>query len=93
MSNKEMAELLFPNIKLTVADLEKKYQGLGYGDFKKSVADVVCNNLKELQDKVKHIQESGILDQILEDGAKKASYLASKKLSKVYRKIGLRANK
>lgn len=73
----------------SITSLVSEYQGVGYGTFKKAVADTVCNELAELQQKVKEIQESNIIDTILEEGAKKASYLARKKLSKVYRKVGL----
>lgn len=73
-----------------VHELASQYNGQGYGTFKKAVADVVCDELKTLQEKVKEIQASGIIDKVLEDGANKASYYARKKLSKVYRKVGLR---
>ena len=42
------------------------------------------------QNKVKEIQKSGIIDDVLKNGAERASYHARKKLSKVYRKVGLR---
>lgn len=74
----------------SIPSLEKKYEGKGYGAFKKDVADVVCDHIKVIQDKVKEIQSSGIIDKILEDGARKASLVAYKKLAKVYRKVGLR---
>ena len=74
----------------SVEDIAARYNGLGYGTFKKAVADVVCKELEALQNKVKEIQASGIIDKVLEDGANKASYYARKKLSKVYRKVGLR---
>ena len=70
--------------------IASRYDGQGYGTFKKAVADVVCAELEKLQIKVKEIQNSGIIDKVLEDGAMKASYVARKKLSKVYRKVGLR---
>ena len=73
-----------------VNDIAARYNGQGYGTFKKAVADVVCAELEVLQAKVKEIQASGIIDKVLEDGAMKASYVARKKLSKVYRKVGLR---
>lgn len=73
----------------SIDSLVQEYKDCGYGEFKKVVADVVCKELEILQNKVKEIQASGVIDQILEDGAKKASYLARKKLSKVYRKVGL----
>lgn len=74
---------------VSIEDLEKKYATSNYGEFKKGVADVVCKFLEELQAKVKEIQSSGMIERILEDGAIKASYVARKKLSKVYRKMGI----
>lgn len=74
----------------SISTLEKECEGMGYGDFKKVVADIVCNELSSLQTKVASIQASGIIEKVLEEGAMKASYVARKKLSKVYRKVGLR---
>ena len=74
----------------SIEELEQQYNGLGYGDFKKEVADIVCNFLKDLQTKVATIQASKIIDDVLLEGATKATYVARKKLSKVYRKVGLR---
>ncbi|MCR5787072.1 MAG: tryptophan--tRNA ligase [Acholeplasmatales bacterium] len=74
----------------SIETLEKQFEGSGYGDFKKAVADVVVDFLTNLQAKVKEIQASGILEQVLTEGAEHASYVARKKLAKVYRKVGLR---
>lgn len=73
-----------------ISSIESRYVGLGYGAFKKEVAEVVINELSDLQAKVKEIQSSGIIEKVLEEGASKAKYFARKKLSKIYRKIGLR---
>ena len=73
-----------------VEEIAARFDGQGYGTFKKAVADVVCKELEELQNKVKEIQKSGIIDEVLKNGAERASYHARKKLSKVYRKVGLR---
>ncbi len=74
----------------SVDEIAKKFIDGGYGNFKKAVADVVINELSNLQKKVIEIKNSNIIDSVLENGAKKASYIAHKKLSKVYRKIGIR---
>ena len=74
----------------SIDELCATYNGQGYGVFKKAVADVVCDTLKDLQDKVKEIQSSGMIDKVLQEGAEKASYYARKKVAKVYRKVGLR---
>lgn len=68
----------------------QRFAGQGYGTFKKAVADVVCEELGKLQARVKEIQTEGVIEKVLEEGASKASYYARKKLSKVYRKVGLR---
>lgn len=73
----------------SIPSLEEKYATAGYGAFKKAVADCVCDELSILQSKVKEIKESKIIESVLADGANKASYIARKKLSKVYRKVGL----
>ena len=73
----------------SIDSLVEEYKDCGYGVFKKAVADVVCSELENLQNKVKEIQSSGLIEKVLEEGAQKASYLARKKLSKVYRKVGL----
>ena len=73
----------------SIESLVENYQNVGYGTFKKDVADAVCKELGELQAKVLEIQSSNKIEEILEEGAKKASYYARKKLSKVYRKVGL----
>ncbi|MCI5745611.1 MAG: tryptophan--tRNA ligase [Erysipelotrichaceae bacterium] len=75
---------------MPINEIEKQFENKGYGEFKKAVADVVCKELNDLQTKVKEIQSSGIIEKVLEEGASKASYYARKKLSKVYRKVGLR---
>ena len=74
----------------SIESLVERFNGQGYGTFKKAVADVVCAELEELQRKVKEIQSSGIIEKVLEDGAMKATYVARKKLAKVYRKVGLK---
>lgn len=74
----------------TIEEVVLECQNDNYGTFKKKVADVVVDELTILQNKVNEIKQGDIIDKILQDGASKASYVACKKLSKVYRKVGLR---
>ena len=76
-----------------IKDIEEQYVGANYGTFKKELADVLENFLIALQAKYKTICEEGIVEKILSEGAEKARYIARKKLSKVYRKLGLSINK
>lgn len=60
-----------------------------YGEFKKAVADVVCDEIKPFQDRYKEIISSGIIDNVLSEGSKRASYVANKTLRKVKKTVGL----
>ena len=64
-----------------------------YGEFKKAVADVVVNVLAPFQEKYKEVLASGKIDEILDNGAKRASYIANKTLNKVKKTVGLYVHK
>ena len=64
-----------------------------YGEFKKAVADVVIDVLAPFQEKYKEVLASGKIDEILDKGAKRASYIANKTLNKVKKTVGLYVHK
>lgn len=70
-------------------DICDEFKDQGYGKLKAYVADVVCNELEKIQTRYKEILESHQIEQVLQDGAQKASKIAYKTLAKVKRKIGL----
>lgn len=70
-------------------DIEKEFEGKGYGDFKKAVADAVCAKLEEIQTRYNEIINSDLIETTLANGAKKASAIASEKLDKVQKAIGM----
>lgn len=75
---------------ISVPELEEKYVGKGYGDFKKDLADVVVESLRPI--KTTHddlMKNKDYLETVLKAGAEKAQAKAWKILSKVYRKVGL----
>lgn len=72
-----------------IKSIEKEYQGKGYGDFKKGLADVVVSFLKDFQDKYYALSDSEVLD-ILAEGKKKAEKIANETLEKVRIAIGVR---
>ena len=76
-----------------IEDIVKRYEGKGYGELKKEIGQAVFDFLTDLQAKYKKIIESNVIDQILEEGAKKANYVANKKIRKVYKKIGVNITK
>lgn len=76
------------------ADIEREFEGKGYGDFKSAVGEAVADGLEPVRQK--HAQLLGdkdYLDGVLKSNAEKASHAAYRTLSKVYRKIGFYTGK
>lgn len=78
---------IFGNI--SIEDLEKKYDGKGYGEFKTDLAEVIINALQPIQDRYKELIDSDELDNILDEGAEKAALVANKMLRKMEKAMGL----
>jgi len=72
-----------------MADIEQEFAGRGYGDFKRAVADAVCGKLENIQSRYQEIITSGLIEKTLQEGAARANVLASAKLEKVQRAIGM----
>ena len=70
-------------------EIEKEFEGKGYGDFKRAVADVVCEEISKLQARYNEVINSGLVDEVLAEGAKKASVIANATLKRVQKAIGL----
>ncbi|KSU62222.1 tryptophan--tRNA ligase [[Bacillus] enclensis] len=73
----------------TIEELEHKYDGKGYGEFKSDLAQVVVNTIKPIQDRYNELIDSEELDDILDRGAEKANRAAGKMLKKMERAMGL----
>ena len=71
-----------------IGQIESKFEGKGYGEFKKAVAEVVGENVSNIRVKQKEIRESGELEKILHKGAERAKEISGKKLKEVYQKVG-----
>lgn len=69
--------------------IEDEFAGKGYGDFKATVATAVIELLEPIQTRYNELIESKELDEILTNGAEKASYIANKTLRKTKKKMGL----
>ena len=70
--------------------IEKRFEGKGYGEFKREVAEVVTKLLSDIQEKYKKFNNDEILNDILKRGAEKAQVVASKTLKKVKYAMGLK---
>lgn len=74
---------------LKIKEIEEKYVGANYGTFKSDLADIVANELEPIQKRFNEIINSKELDDFLDKGKSRASLVASRKLAKVYDKIGV----
>ncbi|MDQ0268739.1 tryptophan--tRNA ligase [Cytobacillus purgationiresistens] len=74
---------------IPISEIEQKYEGKGYGDFKGDLANVVIGALKPIQDKYHELLESTELDDILDQGAEKANFVAGKMVKKMENAMGL----
>lgn len=73
----------------SIAEVEKEFEGKGYGDFKIAVGEAVADQLKPIQDRYNtFISDKKQLEDIYRAGDEKANYIARKTLSKVMKKVG-----
>ena len=71
------------------SDIEKEFDGRGYGDFKTAVGESVVSVLKPLQDRYDDLcKNKDYIDKIIKENAEKANYYAQKTLRKVQKKVG-----
>jgi len=71
-------------------EIETQFEGKGYNDFKKALAEVVIEGLRPLQERYKELTADPTrIDSILADGAARARPTAEKVLAKVKRRVGL----
>ena len=73
-------------------EIEKEFEGRGYGEFKLAVGEACADGLAPIQSEFKRLMaDKAYLETIMRENADQASYVARKTLSKVYRKIGFLA--
>lgn len=76
-----------------IDSIVNRFQGKGYGELKREIGQTVYDFLSDLQAKYKDVLDRKIVDQVLQNGAQKASSIANKKIQKVYRKVGFTITK
>jgi len=70
-------------------DIEKKYDGMGYKEFKEDLGEIVYQELKPIQERYNKLINSKELDDILDKGRERANQVAYKKVMKFNDRIGL----
>lgn len=73
----------------TFEEIEKMYEGQGYGTFKKDVADLVVGEMAPILERYNELMGSPELDQILDEGREKAHEKAHATYEKAIRAMGL----
>ena len=70
-------------------EIEREFEGQGYGKFKPAVGDAVIETLRPIRENAERmIADKSYLQQVYTEGAQKASYVARKTLRKVYKRVG-----
>lgn len=74
---------------LTYDQIQKDFEGKGYGDFKITVGEAVVEALRPVREKYDSLVKDKVyLESVYKEGAERAAYIAEKTLSKVKRKVG-----
>ena len=73
----------------TIEEVEREFDGKGYGDFKIAVGQAVSDHLKPVRDEFKRLSaDKAYLESCYKTGAEKASAIANRTLDKVKHKVG-----
>ena len=73
----------------TLEEIEKEFDGQGYGVLKPTVGDAVIESLRPLREESERIlADKAYLESVYTEGAQKATYVARKTLRKVYKRVG-----
>lgn len=71
------------------AEIEKEFEGKGYGAFKPAVGEAVIETLRPIREEsARMLADKAYLQQIYTQGAEKASAMARRTLRKVYKRVG-----
>jgi tryptophanyl-tRNA synthetase len=73
----------------TYEEIEREFDGRGYGDFKLAVGEACADGLRPVREEFARLMaDKAHLEAVMKAGADEAAYYARKTMSKVRRKIG-----
>ena len=73
----------------TLEEIEAKFAGRGYGDFKTAVGEAVAAELAPMQERLKVLlEDKAQLMQLMAMGAERAAIIANRTLEKAQKKMG-----
>ena len=73
---------------MSIVEIEAKYEGQGYGPFKKELAEHIVSVLEPIQQRYREIRSSGEIFDILKKGAEEAAEVADQTLLEVKKRMG-----
>ena len=73
----------------SIDDIVKRFEGQGYGQFKRELADAIIAELEPIQERYNVLFASDELDKILDEGANRANQIANETVRKMKRAVGL----
>jgi len=74
---------------VSLEEIEAKYEGKGYGDFKKDLVEITVNALAPIKERYEAIRHSDELIEILKDGAARANAISVRTMARVKKNFGL----
>ncbi len=72
-----------------IKELEQKYKEKSYSVFKADLAEIVADALRPIQQRYFEFINNPKLDEILDQGAERARLIASRKIEKVFKRLGM----
>jgi tryptophanyl-tRNA synthetase len=73
----------------TIKELEKNYEGQGYGAFKKDLVEITVDSLRPIRERFLEIRPSQMLKDVLSDGASRANEISERTMKRVRDNLGL----
>ncbi len=73
----------------SISSLEKRYEGVGYGQFKKDVADAIVEHLLPIQETYHQFRTADEVKRALAIGAERANQVADQTAAKMREAMGL----
>ncbi len=71
------------------AEIEREFDGKGYGDFKLAVGETVADSLAPIREKFDALmKDKKYLEEVMRNGSDAAQRIAARTISKVHRKLG-----
>lgn len=75
--------------KKSYEEIQREFEGRGYGDFKTAVGETVAEELRPIREEYNRLMaDKAYLESCYRDGAQKARTISQRTLDKVYKKIG-----